>query len=209
MCPSPPSDRPNPNSLRAPDRTSRQAMDDDGSLHLGEHAVVDARIVVRAFRSHCQSTARHQDDAPARGLDRLDLLFIGADDVIDRHAGAGGEMVRAGAEASPRPAAFWLPPPRARSSPWPAASRGPCPLGRIHGLRDRQPESEKIVAEAQRRFPVDRRRQRWTVVGKGRRRHARPRRLSAGRRGVATFDRIGSRFIRRSRSAARRWEALA
>ena len=65
-----------------------EPMDDHRLLHLAEDAVIDARVVVGAARGPGQRPARHQDDAAAEPFDRLDLLLIGADDVVDASSGA-------------------------------------------------------------------------------------------------------------------------
>src|ERR1043166_1388161 len=74
-----------------------EPVDDDRLAYLAQDAAVDARIIFRRLRGARQRTARHHDQAPAHALDRLDLLLVGADDVVDRHAGLRIEMIRAGA----------------------------------------------------------------------------------------------------------------
>ena len=137
-----------------------------GSLRLRQDAVVDAQIIVRAARGAHQRAARHQDDAAAQRLDRLDLLLIGADHVVDGDAGVGGEMIGAGAAGDQRArpvlggverAADQLQ--RGRPVDAHAALRG------VHRLGDAEPEIPDVVAERDGLVPVDRGVEPGIVVG--------------------------------------------
>ena len=155
-----------------------------GSLHLRQDAVVDAQIVVGAARGAHQRAARHQDDAAAQRLDRLDLLLIGADHVVDRDAGVGGEMVGAGAARDQRAGPVLgrverAPDQLKRGRPVDAhaALRG------VHRLGDAEPEVPDVVAEGDGLVPVDRGIEPGIVVG----------------------ERIGGDVHRRIGDAAKRW----
>ena len=74
-----------------------EPVDDHRLARLGEQAVVDLEIVVGRARHAHERAARHQDDRRARRLDRLELLLVGADHVIDAPAprrGRGGRCRR-------------------------------------------------------------------------------------------------------------------
>ena len=79
-----------------------QPMDNDGGPHAAQDAGIDALVIGGRFRRLGQRARRHEDDAAAHGLHRLALLLIGADDVIDGHVRAGGQMVGAGAGGDDR-----------------------------------------------------------------------------------------------------------
>ena len=172
-----------------------EPVDDHRLLHLGEHAVVNTGVIVGPFGRRGERPARHQDDAPARGLHRLDLFLIGADDIVDRDIAAGGEMIGAGAAGDHRAGpALGLGDRAGDQLPRFRPAEPHAALGGVHGFRHGQAEIPKIVAEAKRRFPVDsRRRARDRCRPGDRRRHGRRQRRCAGRRPASRRSiRIGS-----------------
>src|SRR5215213_6132409 len=72
-------------------------MDDYRLLHLAQNAAVDARIILRALRGTCERPACHYDELSPHAFDCLDLLLVGADNLVDRNACVGVEMVGADA----------------------------------------------------------------------------------------------------------------
>ena len=54
-----------------------------GCLQLAQDAAIDARVIGGAFGGAGERAARHDDELSAHRLDRLDLLFVGAHDVVD------------------------------------------------------------------------------------------------------------------------------
>ena len=75
----------------------QRAVDDDGLADLGQDAVVDLNVIVRASCRGRERAARHQDDAPAELLDRAHLLLVGGDHLVDGERAGRGEVVGAGA----------------------------------------------------------------------------------------------------------------
>ena len=55
-----------------------EPVEDHRLARLAQDAVVDAHVVVGRLRGGGERAARHQDDAAAQRLDRLDLLLVGA-----------------------------------------------------------------------------------------------------------------------------------
>ena len=153
-----------------------QPMDDHRLPHLRENPVIDPHIILRPRRRSRQRPARHQDDPPAEALDHLDLRLVGADHIVQRHLRPGREVIRprAAGDQRPRPplrrlqrASDQLP--RLRPAQPHAALRG------IHRLRHPEPEVPEVVAVADRRLPVDRRRHPRIAVRQRIRHHMRRR----------------------------------
>ena len=73
-----------------------EPVDDHRLADLRQHAVVDLGVIVGAAAELCQRARGHQDDAAAGLLDRRDLLFVGADHVVDglRHPPPRGDRCR-------------------------------------------------------------------------------------------------------------------
>ena len=116
-----------------------EPVDDHRLLHLAEDTVVDAGVVVGAARGFGEGPARHQDDAPAEGFDRGDLLLVGGDDIVDGRAGAGHELVGAGAGGNQRAGrALARHRPSGGSARAPRASPGPCRAARCPWPRRRR-----------------------------------------------------------------------
>ena len=76
-----------------------------GSLHLPHDAAVDAGVVGWRCGSAGERAARHDHEPAAHRLDRLDLLFVSADDLVDGRAAGRVEMIGADAAADFRAAA--------------------------------------------------------------------------------------------------------
>ena len=74
-------------------------MNDHRLTHLTQDASVDLRIVVGTLCGSGKRAARHHHEPAVHGLDCLDLLFIGADDVVDANSRNRIEMVRPDAAA--------------------------------------------------------------------------------------------------------------
>ena len=134
-----------------------QPVDQDRLAHLGEDAAVDLLVIRRAGGAGGERPARHQDDPPARGLDRLALFLVGADHVVDAGVRPRRQMVRAGA-ARNQPAAV----PRLRSgdrAPDQLARGRPvqphAALGGVHRFGDAESERPEMLAIGQCRLPVE------------------------------------------------------
>ena len=138
-CPSPPDGRHAPIAGERRVEHLAEPVDDHRLAHLRQDAVIDARIVVRSAGGAGQRPARHQDDAAAQRLDRLDLLLIGADHVVDRDVGPGREVVGAGAAGDQRVGpALGRVERTADQLAAPSASRAPCRAARCPSPRRRR-----------------------------------------------------------------------
>jgi hypothetical protein len=67
-----------------------------GSRTWAQDAIVDLGVIVGGFADARERARSHQDDAPADLLDGRDLLFIGADHVVDAVGGLRRKMIGAG-----------------------------------------------------------------------------------------------------------------
>ena len=114
-------------------------VDDHRLFHLRQDAVIDARIIVRSARRAGQRPAGHQDDAAAHAFDGLDLLLIGADDVVDRDIRPWRQVIGAHAAGDQRVRTA-LAQRRANAGSAPArhASRAPCRAARCPSPRRRR-----------------------------------------------------------------------
>jgi hypothetical protein len=132
-------------------------VQDHRLLRLHQDAVVDALVVGRARRDAREGAAGHDDQPAAERFDRCHLLFVGADDVVDRRrcvevevvgAAAGGDeragMVAGGVER----AADQL----ERGRPVEAHAA----LRRVHRLGDAEAERPEALPVGDRRVPVER-----------------------------------------------------
>src|SRR5262249_44916 len=72
-----------------------EPMNNDGLAYLAQDAFIDSRIVARAFCRRRKRTAGHNHKAAAHRFDCLDLLFVGANDVVDTNVSTRLEMVGA------------------------------------------------------------------------------------------------------------------
>ena len=128
-----------------------------GSRTCAQNAPVDLHIVVRAFGDGGERAARHHHKLAAHSFDRLDLLFVGANNIIDANSRRRFEMIGpypaadldAGASLGrfQRVADQFA---RARPIEPAAALRG------VHGFRDTKPKIPEIVPEMDRLLPIDR-----------------------------------------------------
>ena len=137
-----------------------------GSRTCREDASVDFHIVVRAFGDGGERAARHHHKLAAHRFDRLDLLFVGANDIVDANSRRGFEVI------GPHPAAdldAGTPLRRFQSVADQFASTRPiepaAALRGVHGFRDTKPKIPEIVAEMDRLLPIDRRIQPGIGVG--------------------------------------------
>ena len=143
-----------------------EPVDDHRLLHLPQDAAVDARVVLGAPREAGECAARHHDQLPAHALDRLDLLLVGADDVVDRNARVGVEVIGAGAagdlHAGPCPGGLER---AADQLPGAAPVEAHAALRGVHRLGDAEAEVPEIVAKRDGLVPVDRRVEPGVIVG--------------------------------------------
>ncbi len=184
-----------------------------GSRYLRQHAIVHLGVVVGVAADPRQRARRHQDDAAARLLDRRDLLFIGADHVVEAFGVLGREVIGAGAGKHQRIA----PRLRRRHRALDQFQRGRpvqphAALRGVHRFGDAETEVPDMFAKGNRPVPVDSRRQPRIDVGerighhmRGGKRHAVQRALKScrkrpRRREAIGLDRaIGRRQVQRQR----------
>ena len=117
-----------------------------GSRDLRQHAVIDLGVIVGAAAELCQRARSHQDDASAGLFDRRDLLFVGADHVVDGLGILDRQMIGAGAGKHQRIApGLRRPRPSAGSVPARSASPAPCRAARCPWLRRRRGRGPRHV----------------------------------------------------------------
>src|SRR5262245_37175222 len=126
-------------------------MKDGLVIGLREYAGIDLYVVTRRARDPGQRAARHENDAAAELLYRVNLFEIGADDIIERSRVIGREMVGAGARIDEGVPARGCILERSRDElegvrPVEAHS----PLRGIHRLGDTETEIEEMVAIGER-----------------------------------------------------------
>ena len=133
-----------------------EPVDDRRLLQLAQDAAVDAPIFGGAFGGAGERAARHDDKLSAHRFDRLDLLFVGAHDVVDADIGGGIEMIGADAaadlDAGPRLRRFQCAADQflgARPVKPAATLRG------VHGFGDAEPQIPEIMPEGNSALPVD------------------------------------------------------
>ena len=133
-----------------------EPVDDHRLADLRQHATVYPGIVKRAAADFCQRARGHQDDASAGFFDRLDLLFIGADHVVESPGILHREVIGAGAGKHQRIAPRLRGPhrtldqfQRGRPVQSHAALRG------IHRFGDAEPEIPDVFAKGDRPVPVN------------------------------------------------------
>ena len=132
-----------------------EPMEDHRLVGLGQHARVDGEIVLRTSRDARQCAACHEDNTTAELLDRVQLVEIGADDVVDRASIFRIELVGAAARIDHRAtipsggegAGDEL------ASVWPIETHAA--LGGVHGFGDRKALVEQIGAKAESLVPID------------------------------------------------------
>src|SRR3569833_3162477 len=124
-----------------------EPVDDHRLLHLAEDAVIDLRVVVGRLGRDDERSRSHQHDAAADGLDRGDLLLIGADHVVERYARCRRELIGADAGENGRTRNVAGSLDRAadqfeRTRPVEAAAA----LRRIHGLGHAEAQVPEVAA---------------------------------------------------------------
>ncbi len=134
-----------------------EPVNDHGFPHLRQDAIVDPGVVVGVATNFRECARRHQDDLAAGLFDGLDLLFIGADHVIDRFGVFRREVIGAGAGGHQRTAARLGRLDRAldqfqRCRP----VQSHAALCGVHGFRDAKAEIPDMFAESDGLVPVDR-----------------------------------------------------
>ena len=141
-------------------------MDDHALADLRQHAIINLGIIVGVAAELRQRARSHQDDAAAGFFDRLDLLVVGANHIVEVPGIFHREMIGAGAGKHQRIAARLGRPHRAldqfqRGRPVQshAALRG------IHRLSHAKAEIPDVFAERNGLVPVDRRREPRIDVG--------------------------------------------
>src|SRR6185437_3320398 len=133
-----------------------EPVDDDRLANAFENPSINRSVVVRRTRDPGQGARGHQHDATADSLDRLDLLFVGADNVIDAPGIRRSELIGAttgedepvaGTRGGHGPADEFE-----RSRPVDAHSA----LRGVHRLGDAKPEAPQMLAKGDRTVPVNR-----------------------------------------------------
>ncbi len=132
-----------------------EPVDDDGLARARKDAAVDLGVVVGGAGDAGERARSHQHDAPADGLDGLDLFLIGADDVVERLGVVGIELVGAAARKHDAVAAargFNAAADQFQRG-WPVDAHAA--LGRVHGLRDAEPQAPEVLTKSNGAVPVD------------------------------------------------------
>jgi hypothetical protein len=121
---------------------------------LGEQMTVDAPIIVRVLGALRERTARHEDNTPARSLNKRALLFVSGKDLIESsHAGGKLIGIRAAENGTAPGACFGAG--RAYQIFGRAPIQAHPALRRIHHFGDSETERPQIAAIRKGRGHID------------------------------------------------------